>query len=121
MTVIEMLDIWANRSAGVAANAASMLRETKSLVVQNGRTDSWGIDLDDWEEELHDNITSSLNILIYGPGREKGILDRSEQIAVEHHHIAAVWVSNRTNIANDYERALFKLKPAMERRGFVVE
>lgn len=121
MTIIEMLNVWAEKSAGVAAHAASMIREGRSLVVQNARTDSWGIDLDEWEDELNENITSTLNILIYGQGKDPGILSISERIAVEHHHVAAVYVSVRTNIADDYNRALFKLKPAMNKRGFLVE
>lgn len=121
MTIVEMLNVWAQRTAGVAAHAASMIRKSGSLVVQNGRTDSWGIDLDEWEEENNQNITSILNVLIYGQGKDPGILSISERVAVEHHHIAAVWVSNRTNIADDYNRALFKLKPAMEKRGILVE
>ncbi len=121
MTIIEMLNVWAEKTAGVAKHAGSMIKQSGNLVVECGRSDSWGIDLDEWEDDLHQNITSNLNTLIYGQGKDPGMLTISERIAVEHHHIVAVWVSPRTNIADDYAKALFKLKPAMARRGFVVE
>lgn len=120
MTIIEMLNIWSELQSSVHSAASKLGYPQKSIALQGGGG-TWGQAIDDWEEENNAKIKGTLDALIYGEGRDTGILTMSERMAVEHHHISAVYVSKRTNIADDYSRALFKLKPAMERRGFIVD
>lgn len=126
MTIIEMLNIWADKTSSIAkAGAARLDFPEGSIGLQGGSNGTWGTTFAEWEEENDENIKSTLDVLIYGTGRDKGILTQSEIYSIEVNHIADTphtLVSNRgISIADDYSRALFKLKPAMIRRNFMVE
>ena len=120
MNIIDMLNIWAEHQSSIKSASSKLGYPQRSLAMQSGGG-TWGQAFDEWEDEDNSKIKDCLDALIYGQGRDTGILTISERIAVEHHHIAAVFISNRTNIADDYTKALFKLKPAMENRGFFVD
>lgn len=126
MNIIEMLCVWAERTNSIAADGAARLGFKGEAVGFNTESSgSWSTPIEEWEDEINDKIKSSLDALIYGVDRDKGILTPSEVYAVEINHLEDVpheLVSNRgVSVDDDYTRALFKLKPAMEKRGFVVE
>lgn len=126
MTIIEMLNIWADKTSSIAqAGSARLDFPEGSIGLQGGSNGTWGTTFAEWEKEHEENIKSSLDVLIYGAARDKGILTPSEVYSVEVNHIAGTphtLISNRgISLADDYERALFKLKPAMIKRNFVVE
>lgn len=120
MTIIDMLNIWAELSVPVSKATKVLEAPHESHAFESGG-DGWGQAFDEWEEKNNKNIKQSLDILIYGSGKDKGILDHIEQIAIEHHHLSAVFKSVRTSIGEDYARAINKLKPKMIGRGFLVE
>ena len=126
MTIIEMLVIWSERTNTIASDGAARLDyPEKSIGLEGGSNGTWGATFDDWEDEHHQNIKSTLDVLIYGAEKDKGILTPSEVYSVEIHHLPDVphtLVSNRgISVADDYSRALFKLKPAMIKRNFLVD
>jgi len=126
MKITDMLVIWADRTNSIAADGSARLDYPEGSVgLQGGSTGTWGTAFDEWEEEHEGSIKSSLDALIYGVGKDRGILTDSERYAVEANHIDGaphVFVSNRGLTLDDfYTRALFKLKPAMAKRGFLVE
>ncbi len=126
MTIIEMLCVWAERTNSIAADGAARLNmPEESYGLQGGSGSTWGTTFIEWEEDNEQSIKSTLDVLIYGSGRDKGILTQGEVYAVEVNHLPEaphVFVSNRgISLADEYTRALFKLKPAMEKRGFVVD
>lgn len=125
MTIIDMLNIWADLSLSIVEASAKLGAPRESLVLESGGG-SWGQAFDVWEEEFEQRIKLTIDILIYGEGKDKGILTNDEQIAVQVTHgvLPDVFVSNRPHPkfrADDYSRALFKLKRSMIGRGFIVE
>lgn len=126
MTIIEMLGIWAERTNSIASDGAAKLNlPEQSIGLQGGSGSTWGTTYNEWEDENEQNIKSTLDVLIYGAGRDKGILSKGEVYAVEVNHlpdVPHVFVSNRgVSLSDEYSRALFKLKPAMVGRNFIVD
>lgn len=125
MKITDMLCIWAEKTNSIAEDGAARLDyQEKAIGFNTESSGSWNSPLEDWEEEINSKIKSSLDALIYGVDRDKGILTPSEVYAVEVNHLDMphTLVSNRgISVDDDYTRALFKLKPAMKNRGFEVE
>lgn len=68
--------------------------------------------LDDLLSKVDQNMAINVQAIYEG-------LPHSQQLAIDHFHLAAVWRSNRTNIEDDYANALDGLKKGLVKRGLI--
>lgn len=73
-----------------------------------GNVSGW----DDFERRVNKNMAINVQAIYEG-------LSKSQQIAIDHYHLAAVWISNRTNIEDDYKSAIESLTAGLKRRGLI--
>lgn len=64
---------------------------------------------DDFERRVDRNMAINVQALYEG-------LTKSQQVAIDHFHFAAVWISNRTNIEDDYAAAISAITIGLKRR-----
>lgn len=112
-----MLDIWANFKQNESEVAIRKIGyPSSSLVFQSGWASKH---TEEMEDELDARIYSALDALIFGVGKDAGILTTNEQTAIMNNHVSAVFQSNRIDINMHYDFAKAKLKRGMEKRGFI--
>jgi hypothetical protein len=67
---------------------------------------------DDFERKVESNLAINVQAIYEG-------LKISQRLAIDHFHLAAVWLSNRTNIEDDYADALISMQIVLRRRGLI--
>jgi hypothetical protein len=70
--------------------------------------ESW----DDFERKVDKNMAINVQALYEG-------LNTSQQVAIDHFYLAAVWKSNRTNIEDDLADAMQLIEIGLRRRGLI--
>ena len=73
-----------------------------------GSTSSWS----DFERKVENNLAINVQAIYEG-------LKHTQQIAIDHFHLAAVWKSNRGSLENDYADALIGIEIGLRRRGLL--
>lgn len=73
-----------------------------------GGTGSW----DDFERKVEKNMAVNVQAIYEG-------LKHPQQLAIDHFHLAAVWISRRSNIEDDYKEALIAIEIGLRRRGLL--
>lgn len=74
--------------------------------------DSKATSWDDFERKVEKNMAVNVQAIYEG-------LPKSQQLAIDHFHLAAVWISNRSNIEDDYANALVGMQTGLRRRGLI--
>lgn len=73
-----------------------------------GNTSSW----DEFERKVENNLAINVQAIYEG-------LKNSQQIAIDHFYLAAVWKSNRTSLEDDFASALIGIEIGLRRRGLL--
>ena len=106
--VKEALEIWAE---WMSHDDEKLGYPSHSLVVLSGGG-AWGNYIEDQKVEFDQKTAEAVDALYDS-------LTTSQRIAIDHFHIAAVWTSNRTNIADDYAHALMRIEIGLRDRGLI--
>jgi hypothetical protein len=121
MRIEEMINVWVEYSDKKESAVGSKLGfNPNSAVLQSGGS-SWKT-LEDYEDDFLYSVYHAMEALIFGVGRDYGILTALESSAVLNNHMASAFKSARgINLDSYYEVAKYKLKQAMSKRGFIVD
>lgn len=106
--VKDALDVWAE---WMSRDDEKLGYPSHSLVVLSGGG-AWGNYIEDQEIELDRKTAEAVDALYDS-------LTHSQQIAIDHFHLAAVWKSNRTDIADDYAKAIARIGSGLRDRGLI--
>ncbi len=67
---------------------------------------------DDFERKVDKNMAINVQAIYEG-------LSQSQQLAINHFYLAAVWRSNRSSLEDDYRQALIVIEIGLRRRGLL--
>jgi hypothetical protein len=103
--VIDALETWADwmREGGVKLGYGKPMG-----FEQPDRINGW----EDFERKTDENMAINVQAVYDGLGE-------MHQLAIDHHHLAAVWSFRRLSIADVYEAALIQMEVGLRRRGMI--
>lgn len=77
---------------------------------------AWGNYLADQEEIQYIRNAEAIEAIL---DPESKLVTTSQRLSVHHFHLGAVWRSNRTNIAEDYQQALQIIEINLRKRNLI--